>query len=87
MKPEALTPVEGSSQIKAIGHDGNSLFVQFHNKSGGVSLYRYWPKEGATDHDHAKLLEHHGALPKAESAGKFFNQHVRDHFAFEKVSA
>jgi hypothetical protein len=77
-----MTPVEGSSQIKAVGKNGDHLFVQFHG--GGV--YRYSRKGDAGDHPtthHDTLLN----LMKAEgfSAGKHWNS-VKQQFAFEKVS-
>jgi hypothetical protein len=84
-----MTPVEGSSQIKAVGQDGDHLFIEFHGFAGKPSsVYRYWRKGDDGDHP----TTHHDTLlnvAKVEgfSAGKHFNQNLRHAFAYEKVSA
>lgn len=67
---ETLTPIEGSSQIAAIGHEGETLAVQFH--SGAV--YHY---EGVNEETYQSFLS-------ADSAGKFFGQTIRGKFDYAK---
>lgn len=69
-----LTPVE-SSQIKAIGHEGTTLTVEF--KNGSVYEYANVPP---TLHQH---------LMGAESVGKFFSQYIKGNeaaYPFTKVN-
>ena len=63
-----LDPVV-SSNIYAVGHDGEALYVRFkdRNKQPG-SIYRY-PSAG---------LEHHRAMLTADSAGNYFAAEIRD---------
>jgi hypothetical protein len=65
-----LVPV-ASSNIAAVGYDGETLTITF--KSGGVYTYA-----AGTAAVHAELLE-------AESKGRYFHQHVRGHYAYEKL--
>lgn len=66
-----LTPVQ-SSNIAAVGHDGDHLYVQFH----GGSTWRY--RDVPAD-KHAEMI-------KAASVGAFFGKHVKPHHVGEKVS-
>lgn len=70
-----MTAVE-SSRISAIGHDGNSLFVQFRNKGGPGATYSY-PNFPAD-----KFSE----FMTAESKGAFFTQHVRPLTDYARVA-
>jgi hypothetical protein len=60
-----LTPVT-SSNIAAVGHDGDALWIRFH----GGRLYRY-PGVGR---------EHHEGLIASDSPGRYLVDRVR-HFA------
>ena len=60
-----------SSNIKAIGHEGDVLHIQFKNGK----TYSY---AGVTPEKHADLLA-------AESATKHFNAHIRPHHACTKL--
>jgi hypothetical protein len=66
----AMTAV-ASTNIHSVGHDGSALFVRFHD--GGT--YRY-PGVGA---------EHHDAMLKAESPGRYFANKIRDRHRGGKV--
>jgi KTSC domain len=66
MKPVA------SSNIAAVGHDGEHLFVKF--KSGAT--WRYHTVNAAT---HAEMM-------RAESIGSYFAKHIKPNFQGEKVS-
>lgn len=66
-----LTPVQ-SSNIAAVGHDGDHLYVQFH----GGSTWKY----------HNVPADQHAEMIKASSVGKFFGKHVKPNFKAEKVS-
>lgn len=65
-----LTPVT-SSNVKAIGYDNGTLFVEFH----GSGTYRYEkvPRELYDD------------FLAAESAGRFFAANVRGKFGHKPV--
>lgn len=65
-----LTPVQ-SSNIAAVGHDGDHLYVQFHG--GSVWKYRNVPAE-----KHAEMLGN-------KSVGKFFGQHIKPNYDAEKM--
>jgi hypothetical protein len=64
-----MSPVNKSSVIKNVGQIGCDLYVEF--KSGKTYTYL-----GAGDHYHALAL--------AESAGKYFNEHIKNKFALAK---
>lgn len=66
-----MTPVESSSSVESVGHDGHSLWIQFRNGS----LYQY-PSCPA---------EHHAGILGAESAGKHFAANVRNRFTGHRV--
>lgn len=70
MKEIPLIPVE-SSQLEAVGHDGesNTLAIQFKSKTGPGSTYHY-------SNVPPKVFE---GLLGAESAGKFFGEHIKPH--------
>ena len=63
-----------SSNIKAIGYveDTNGLLVEF--KSGAVYTYNDVP------------VEVYKALAGAESKGKYFAEHIKGVFEYQKVS-
>jgi hypothetical protein len=61
-----------SSNLKAVAHDGDSLFVQFHKGP----VYRYI---GVSEQMYHQLLE-------APSVGKFFVSEIRDRFQWEVVT-
>jgi hypothetical protein len=65
-----LTPVK-SSNVAAVGHEGETLEVQFNNGT----RYRYAgvPRETFD------------ALIGAESVGRFFNTEIKPNFQFERV--
>lgn len=67
----ALTPVT-SSNIHSVGHDGNALYVKFHNGT----MYRY-PTAGA---------DLHAGIMAAESAGQYFHKHIKLAHQGEKVT-
>ena len=76
-----MTTVPNSSQIAAVGRDGDSLYVQFHGHGGKPgSTYRYWRK--GTDGPHP--IEHHDKIIAAPSAGKHWNAH-KGAFSYEKL--
>lgn len=60
-----------SSNLKEVGYHCGSLYVLFHNGS----LYRYYNVP-------QRLAER---LMTSRSAGKFFNNHIRDHYDYEYV--
>lgn len=66
-----LSPAK-SSQIAAVGHQGDTLAVQF--KSGGA-IYHY---KGVT-------AETFAAMQKAESIGKHFGAHIRSKFEHVRI--
>lgn len=65
-----LTPVS-SSNIEAIGHDGDNLHVQF--KGGGHYVYQGVPASV------------HAAALAAPSVGKFINANVRGKYGHAKA--
>lgn len=68
------TPVE-SSQIRSIGYDAEKLTLEIEFK-GSSTLYRYFdvPPEKFKE-----LLD-----TQLQSIGKYFGQHIRGKFKFEK---
>lgn len=72
MKKEipALQPVE-SSNIEAIGHEGDQLFVRF--KGGGLYAYSGVPARIGVE------------MAGAKSPGSYFHANVRSRFAGERV--
>ena len=68
--PPTMTPLV-SSNIAAVGHDGDALWVQF--KGGG--LYRY-PDASA---------DHHKAMVAAQSPGSYFHQRVKGFHSGERI--
>jgi hypothetical protein len=67
---DRMTPIKGSSNIAAVGTEGNDLLVQFH--SGHTYRYR-----GAARHE--------AELRAAPSAGQYLNQLVKPHHQAEKL--
>ena len=65
-----LTPVT-SSNIAAVGHDGDALWIRFH----GGRLYRY-PGVGR---------EHHEGLTNTASPGSYFLDKVRHFYQGERI--
>lgn len=64
-------PVEGSSTIAELGHEGDTLEVVFKGgqpKDGGTTVYRF---TGVSPQVHAAMLE-------ADSMGKFFQAEIRN---------
>lgn len=61
-----MTPVK-SSNIAAVGRDGDNLHVRFTN--------------GAT-HEYTGAGSHYDAMLKAPSVGKYFHTHVRSNKAY-----
>ena len=71
-----LTDITKSSNIAGSAHDGKALFVAFKGGVGkGPSVYRY---DGAP-------AQHHDGIQSAESAGRYFQEHIRHNFAGVKV--
>jgi hypothetical protein len=69
----ALVPVDGSSNIKAVGYDRGArhLDVQFH--SGAI-------------HRHYDVDPHaHAALMASESKGKYFHRWIKGQYRSERV--
>lgn len=68
-----LTPIEGSSQIAAAGHDPatGTLAVRFH--TGTVYQYQDVPAEVAE------------GLLSAQSKGRYFGAEIRGKFEYSKV--
>ena len=62
-----------SSQIDSIGHTGDCLCVKFCS--------------GQTYHYHGVSADLFAEMQKAESAGKFLGQHIKNKFKFEKVGS
>lgn len=60
-----------SSQIKSVGHDGDTLEVEFN--SGSVYRYKGVPADT------------YGQLLLADSAGRFFRDHIRNSFPYERI--
>lgn len=65
-----LTPVK-SSNVDAIGHDGQKLFVRFKGKG---TVYSY---TGVTQAMHDEMKAH-------ESPGGYFHSKIKGNFDFEK---
>ena len=61
-----------SSQIEAIGHDGDTLAVKF--KSGGA-VYHY----------HGVTPDKFAEMQKSDSVGKFLHAHIKPHHKFTKL--
>lgn len=62
--PIALIPVEGSSQIAALGHSGDTLAVKF---KGGGATYHY---KGVSADEFAQLKA-------AQSLGSHLHLHIK----------
>jgi hypothetical protein len=62
-----------SSNIAAIGHDGNALHVQFKSGAGATHKYIGVPPEL------------HEAMLTAPSVGKFFHKNIKGQYPEEKV--
>ncbi len=74
--PETTMQEVKSSNIKAVGHDGNlKLSVQF--KSGKGAIYDYF---GVKKDVHAEMMA-------APSIGKFFHSRIKGVYEFEKREA
>ena len=69
-KVPEMKPVD-SSQLKAVGHDGKNLFIEFHK--GGVYVYPKIDKK------------HVDGLMKTESKGKYFSEHIKYKTPYEKL--
>lgn len=69
-KPE-MKPVE-SSNLKAVGHDGQNLFVDFHNGSS----YKFLNVPS----------DIFSAIQQAGSAGKYFHAQIQGKFESEKLA-
>ena len=70
-----MHPVD-SSRIYAVGHDGKALFVQFRTKQGAPGpTYRY----GTAG------VEHHEAMRRSESPGRYFEFEINRVHAGELV--
>lgn len=66
-----MTPITGSSNIAAIGRDGDKLHVQFHS--------------GATwEYDDA--AHHYDTILKHKSPGGHFHNEVKNKYSGRKVS-
>jgi hypothetical protein len=70
MLPE-LTPVK-SSNIAAVGHQGDTLFVKF--KSGPT-----WKYMGVNTATHTEMMA-------AESIGSYFSKHIKNNHPAERIS-
>jgi hypothetical protein len=68
------TPVTSTS-LASVGYGAASRTLEIEFRSG--ALYRY----------HAVPAEVHRALMSAESKGRYFSQHIRDRYRFERVPA
>ena len=80
--PEMTPPTKESSQIAAVGHRDGHLYVEFKSFKGPNATYRYDPCDGAPPHEH-----HHAEILKAESAGKYVNQHIKQAaYKYTKIS-
>jgi len=66
------TPVT-SQQIKSIGYDPTTATLEVEFTNGAVYQYSAVPA-----HIHQELME-------AESIGKYFNQHIKYGFRYERV--
>ena len=71
-----MQPIEGSSNIHAIGWEDNTLRIQFHNKTGEVTAT--W--------DYADVqYETYEAMLAAPSVGKFFYANIKGVYTGTKV--
>ena len=68
-----LREVVSSSSLRSIGYDSRTRTLEVEFASGGV--YRYAPVPADV----------WGALRRAESKGKYFQDFVRDRFETERV--
>lgn len=68
-----MTPVM-SSNVVAIGYDAESKTLQVEFNSG--TTYQYFDVQ----------VEVFGAFERAESQGRFFNQFIKNRYAFERVA-
>ncbi len=73
----SMTPVE-SSNLEAIGFDGEAIAVRFHNGR----TYRY-----TADPDEADIAKVFDAFASADSKGRYFAQHIRGQLRGERVDA
>lgn len=69
-----LKPVEGSTQILAIGHDAGQRVLAIRYRGGKVYHYRDVPDEIVA------------AFMAAESKGKFAAQHIKGFYDFSVAS-
>lgn len=67
-----FTPMN-SSNIKAIAHDGEDLYINFH-KGDKVFVYRM-----VSEGTYYEMLE-------AESVGKFFHSRIKDQYVTSEVT-
>ena len=65
------TTIEGSSQIDALAHDDDGLYVRFHN----TSVYGY-PNVPVAIFEQMKV---------AESVGKFLNAQIKPSYSYERL--
>lgn len=79
MNTITLHPVE-SSQIHAVGHDGNNtLAIQFKRKGEPADIYHY---SNFLEEEYRKFME-------AESIGSHFGKHIKPHagkYPYKKMS-
>lgn len=68
-----MTPLK-SSNLHAVGRDGDDLLVQFKGKDGPGHTYRY-----------AGAAQHHDDLVASDSPGSFFHAKVRSAYEGKKV--
>jgi hypothetical protein len=66
-------PVE-SKMLTSVAHDADKQILYLRFQSGDV--YRYFEFPG----------EDHQAFLSAESKGRFFLAHIRDHFRYERMA-
>ncbi len=69
-----LRQVVDSSSLRSIGYDRATATLEVEFKNGGVYRYRGVPAETWSQ------------LRRADSMGRFFRDHVRDHFPTTCVS-
>ena len=62
-----------SSNIESVGYDRESETLEIEFKSGGVYRYSNVPHTAYTN------------LVMAESVGKYFHQHIKGEYEYEKV--
>lgn len=61
-----------SSNIDALGHDGERLFIRF--KSGITYAYDEVPRH------------HFDAMPKSESVGQYFHRYIKNAYRYERLT-